>query len=108
MLALLEAAVDVEGMLLGGWRLSAVAGDEGRGSRDGGCGVDCVLIGEDGDGDVIVDEDLVVGDEAGDFAGVLDGAMAVAVADLDAESVLRAFAVLELDFGEHLLCSSRA
>ena len=53
-----------------GWR---VAGDDGRGeARDGGCGADCVLVGEHGNGGAIIDEHFVVGDEAGDFAAVFD------------------------------------
>jgi len=45
-----------------------------------------VLVVRDGNGNAIVDEDLVVGDEAGDFAAMFNGAVAVAVHDFNAEA----------------------
>jgi len=74
-----------------------VAGDERRGELgDGGGGADRVLVGEDGYGRAVIDENFIVGDEAGDFARVLDGAMAVAIADIDAEAVFGALSVFQL------------
>jgi len=49
-----------------------------------------------------VDQDFVVGDEAGDFSTMLNGPVAVAVHDLDAEAVMGSLAVFQFDFGEHL------
>ena len=57
-------------------------------TRDGGSGADGILIGEDRNRCAIVDEHLVVGDKAGDFAAVLDVAMAVAVAHVDAKAIV--------------------
>ena len=79
------------------------AGDQGCGEAgDGGCGADRILIGEHGNGGAIVDENMVVGDEAGDFAAVLDVAMAVQVAHFNAEAVVGILAVFQLHLGEHL------
>ena len=60
---------------------------------DVGGGVGGFLVGEDRDGDVVVGEDDVFGDEAADFAGVLDDLAAVEVEDLDAEAVVGVLAV---------------
>ena len=60
----------------------ADAGDGGRGEVRNLLRAAGHVIGEDGDGDAVVDENFVVGDEAGDFAAVFNGAMAVALASL--------------------------
>ena len=61
------------------------------------------LVGEDGDGGVVVGEEDVFGDEAADFAGVLDDVAAVLGEDFDAETVVGVFAVGEGVGGLHVL-----
>jgi len=56
-------------------------------------GADCVLIGKDNHGRAVVDENFIVGDEAGDFARVFDGAMAIAVANFDTQAVFGSLSV---------------
>ena len=100
--ALLKAAVDFEGLLLGS--AARVAGDERRGEpSNSGSGANGVLVGKYGHGGTVIDEDFIVRGEAGDLARVLDGAMALAIADFDAEAVFSALSVFQLDLGKHLL-----
>ena len=100
--ALLQAMEEVDGLFFGvGGR---VAGHHRSGQmRNDRCRAHGVLIGEHGYSHAVVDEDLIVRDKTGDLAGVLDGAMTFAVADIHAQAVLRSLAVLQLDLGEHLL-----
>ena len=61
-----------------------------RGRPDVRCGggADGVLIGKHGHGGAIIDEHLVVGDEAGDFAAMFDGPVAIPVEDFHAKAVV--------------------
>src|SRR6476469_6445309 len=100
-LALLQVAVDVEGLFFGGgWR--KFANHRNCEARDGGSSADGVLICKDRDRQAVVDKHFVVGNKTGDFAAVLDRAMAAAVEDFDAQAVVGTFAVFELNFGKHL------
>src|SRR6185369_4663442 len=66
-----------------------------------------VLIGENGYCDLVIGQDDILGDEAGDFSTVLDDAMSLIVVERDAESVVRALSVLQLYFGLHFLVGGR-
>ncbi len=104
-LALGEGGEDVAGGGDGGGAVELRGGAGSRkkegfdGAGDGGGGGAGLLVGEDGDGDVVVGEDGVLGDEAADLSGVGDLAVAVEAGDVDREAVVRAGAVFELDFG---------
>ena len=56
-----------------------VAGDDGGDEVRDVAGAAGHMVGEHGDGDAVIDEDFVVGDKAGDFAAVFDGAVAIAI-----------------------------
>lgn len=86
----------------GGW--SGFGNEEVRDLfGDIGCGVGGFLVGEDGDSEVVVGEEDVFGDKATDFAGVLDGLVAVEDENLDAETVVGVFAVGKGEGGLKLL-----
>ena len=117
--ALLEAGDDgleVRGEGLGGGGGVGGSGGSGRGGGenergnllgDVGGGSGGFLVGEDGDGDVVVGEEDVFSDEATDFAGVLDSFAAVDVEDFNAQAVVGVLTVGEHVGGLHLLVAGR-
>src|SRR6185312_14208202 len=98
--ALLQAGEDGlerwrEGVRRGSWGKSGGQKYARDAVTDGGRCARCDLVGEDDDGDAVVREDDVFRDVAADLAGVLELAMAVAVVDEGAETIVRAVAVGE-------------
>src|SRR6185437_16997848 len=84
-----------EGVRRGSWGKSGGEKHARDAVADGGGSGRCDLVREDDDGDAVVREDDVFRDVAADFAGVLELAMAVAVVDEGAETIVRAVAVGE-------------
>src|ERR1700677_5378862 len=93
--------------------LSGCGGGGGKNERrnllgDVCSGGRCFLVGEDRYGNVVVREEDVFSHEATNFAGVLDGSVALVVEDVDAEAVVRIFTVGEGERRLHLLVAGRS